>query len=218
MRSSVLFFLLVVFVPGVHARDRRRRVDVLGLSAHASAAVGAGFELSEDVESLGHGHGMVLLQLSKLARETNELCASVREVGEDATTGGGTGPTSTSTSARIRSLSAALSAAALYASASEVREDLFPLGGHHGAVFLALHDLNELLADSGLARGLLRRVVENRPLELFLLGGALASACYEVWDSEKNRIGGHHGVAVLAALKTIQCLQSLRELRDEKED
>ena len=54
---------------------RPRRFDALGLSSHVAAAVGAGFELYEDVEEIGHGHGMALLCVSKLAREINKYPA-----------------------------------------------------------------------------------------------------------------------------------------------
>lgn len=44
-------------VSGMVASPAPRMIDHASLTTHIAAAIGAGFEVVEDVESIGHGHG-----------------------------------------------------------------------------------------------------------------------------------------------------------------
>ena len=189
----------------------RPRFDALGLSAHIAAAVGAGAELVEDFHEVGHGHGMLFLVGSKVARELNTLRESAVESVEDI---------SAQSTVRqfaafvwqiltCKPFAAALSMLALVAAMLEVISDLSP-GGHHGAVLLAVNELSELLVASGLAKGLLLRVLENVLVKLVLVAGAVIFAFAEVLGSGQLKLGGHHGVLVLATAKTLRCIGLLR--------
>ena len=195
------------------------RIDRIGLASHVAAAIGASVELAEDFEQVGHGHGMALLVLSKFAREMNCLRESAEDIVEDVhldVKGAVKRAASVIWSALASRVTAAvLSICALYAAALEVIEDLSP-GGHHGAVLLAFNELLELLEQSGLVKGFAMRVLENHVLRLIVVGGALTLALAEVVGGWK--LGGHHGVAVLAAVKTVRCIGLVRNAWREKED
>lgn len=189
------------------AEPKKPRIDVLGLSAHAAATVGASFEFLEDISGIGHRHGLCLLLGSKICREINMLRENT--VGAAEATGvvqlaGAAWKVLTSKVA-----AATLSSLALFAAVMEVMEDLSP-GGHHGAVLLATNELFELLGTSGVVSGRVQEFLEGRTLRLALLLGAVAAALIEVLGPGA-RLGAHHGVAVLAIAKVIQTVGMLRD-------
>uniref|UniRef100_A0A7S4HCM3 Uncharacterized protein n=1 Tax=Prymnesium polylepis TaxID=72548 RepID=A0A7S4HCM3_9EUKA len=202
----------------------RPRIDVLGVSSHVAAAVGAMFEIAEDLEGIGHGHGVGLLVVSKLAREGNLIRESAVETVESAEAASivkrFAGMLWKLLTAKL--FAATLCALALFAAGLEVLEDLSP-GGHHGAVLLALNELIELLVSSGLLIGkigsVVKMVLDNTLLKLAIVGGATAVALVEVFSSGQLRLGGHHSVAILAVLKTLRCVGMLRDAaQGEKEE
>lgn len=193
---------------------RPRRFDALGLSSHVAAAVGAGFELYEDVEEIGHGHGMALLCVSKLAREINNLREQAIDTAKELPGRSWKLTAKEYAQGVFRMLTSTpfavlLSCLALFAAGLEVIDDLSP-GGHHGAVLLALNELMELLETSGGAKGVVLRVLENTVLRLVIVAGATVAALAEVFGSGQLKLGGHHGVAVLAACKTLRCVGLVR--------
>ena len=109
-----------------------------------------------------------------------------------------------------------LSLAALSAATLEVMEDARP-GGHHGAVFLAVNELLELLAASGLARGRFLKAIENHAFRLVLVASATILAAIEAAGSV-GKFGAHHGVLVLGLSKTLRCIGLLRDELKEKEE
>lgn len=198
----------------------KKPFDFLGISAHAAAAVGATVELREDLEKLHHGHSTILLVASKIVREANEIRASVDEVVEEVNGVSVVTRFAATFWTMITShlFAMVLSSAALYAAAVEVMEDMSP-GGHHGAAFLAINELAELLVNSGIVRGrLFLRILENRFLKLILLSSAAISAFFEVFSSGQFHFKGHHGVAILASLKVVRCLGMSREAWVKKKE
>jgi hypothetical protein len=67
----------------------------------------------------------------------------------------------------------------LAAAIMEVVEDVRP-GGHHGAAFLAVNELLDLLTESRIVRGRLLRVIEKQGLRLLLVSGATLLADIEM--------------------------------------
>jgi hypothetical protein len=104
----------------------------------------------------------------------------------------------------------------LAAAIMEVVEDVRP-GGHHGAAFLAVNELLELLTESRIARGRLLLVIEKQGLRLLLVSGATLLAGIEtVRTMGGDGLGAHHGVLWLAASKTLRCVGLLRgRLKDK---
>lgn len=199
-------------------------MDPLSTAAHVGAVVSAGFELREDVEGIGHGHGMLLLCGSKLCRELNVMREAFAGEAEDLEeTKLGTTffrkPLNfllnilTSTTVTV-----ALAFGGLMAAMLEVVKDSRP-GGHHGAVFYAINELCELLEYSGVAKGRLLRVCENVKFRLFLLLNAtLYSLIETIRDAKMAKIGAHHGVLWLAISKLFKVIGALRsEAREYKE-
>jgi hypothetical protein len=201
---------------------RSHRLDV---AAHITVALCAGAELWEDAYSLGHHHGVALLCLSKFCRELNTLtseasdasdasesveAAARMEEGGSAVEAIGGRFWSVVKSPRFHTSLAML---AMFAALTEVLEDVADLGGHHGAVLLALVDLQEVLAQQWHAiRETLPAALqlpvslalESAALRVFLLVGALVGSVFDVVASSMHgahRVGAHHGVAVLSISK-----------------
>lgn len=204
------------------------RIDPWSAAAHIGAVVSAGAELSEDFESLGHGHGMLLLCGSKICRELNVMREGFAGEAEDLE------ETKVGANAKLRKpldmllrvlsspvLSCALALGGLFAALVEVVNDYRP-GGHHGAVFFAINELCELLEQSRIAKGRLLRICENVKFRLFLLLNATLFALAEtIRDAQMvgtTKLGAHHGVLWLALAKTFRCIGSLRsEAKEYKE-
>lgn len=203
-----------------HFRQRGTAFDVaLGISSHVGAAVTAVVELGEDIESIGHGHGMMLLVASRLAREFNLLRSAVVEEVEELAhlkknqawwrwplepfffVG------------RILStklMASLLALAALGAAALEVVEDTKP-GGHHGAVLLAVNELWELIDLSNILPKKWRFLLKQHLLRLALVSGALIVALMEsVEEGKMGKVGGHHGVAIFAFAKILRVVALMR--------
>lgn len=195
-------------------------MDVLSLAGHVGAAVSAGAEIYEDVEGIGHGHGMLLLCSSRLCRELNVMREAVVEEAEDLKTRVGS---------RLRRpvrklvqllgsnvFVVALAVGGLAAAIMEVVEDVRP-GGHHGALFLAVNELLELLTASRIARGRLLHMIEKSVLRLLLLSSAVLLAGIETYRTiGGNQLGAHHGVLWLGACKTARCVGLLKGRLKEK--
>jgi hypothetical protein len=201
------------------------RLDWLSTSTHVGASVCAIAELTEDFESIGHGHAMLLIGGSKVCREVNVLREALAQEAEELEEAAST------RNALAKPLSALvgllankfvaifLAVAALAAALVEIFQDLSP-GGHHGAVLLASNELLEILETGRLVKGrLLQKVIGNQLLRLAIVGGATALALVEALSSVGSRkIGAHHGVLLLASSKTLRCLGLLRHRLKEKEE
>jgi hypothetical protein len=203
----------------------------LGVSSHVGAAVTAVVELGEDVESIGHGHGMLLLVASRLAREFNLLRSAVVEEVEEL------GHVRASQAwwryplepfffiGRVLStklMASILALAALGAAALEVLEDSKP-GGHHGAVLLAVNELWELIDLSNIVPPKWRFLLKQHVLRLALVSGALLVALVESLEESKlGKVGGHHGVAMFAVAKILRVVALMRtevkEMGDVEEE
>jgi len=112
----------------------------------------------------------------------------------------------------------ALTLGALAAATVEVFEDAIP-GGEHGAILLATNELLELLEAAKVlpTAGVVATVLKNCVFRLFLNAGALAFALYETFESITHRkLGGHHGVALLAFMKTLRTIGLVRTQFKEK--
>lgn len=185
------------------------------MSSHIGAAIAAGAELAEDVEAIfekaHHGHGMLLLVGSKLCREVNTLRESAVETVEASE--GCVSAFERFASAVWRLLTSRIAASvlaigALTAAALEVIEDVSP-GGHHGAVLLAFNELFELIEGTRLPLGQLRAVLENHLLRVSFNVGAFVFAGIETVSALRAdgfKLGGHHGVALLALSKLFKTL------------
>jgi hypothetical protein len=179
---------------------------IVGMVSHVGAAITALAELGNDVASIGHGHGMLLLVASRLARECNGIRSAVveeleelahvklhRTVSQDSNneeveeeswwwkcvmnTCGMIG--SILSTQNVASL---LALASLASAALEVIEDAKP-GGHHGAVLLAMNELWELMELSDIVPISWRRVLfQQHLLRLCLVTGALVVAIMEVYE------------------------------------
>lgn len=198
-----------------------RNVDMINLGAHVGAVVAATAEIVEDVESIGHGHGMLLLCGSRLCRELNVLREAAAGEIEDIEKTRLYKMTRAPLRFALRLLSSTLvtvtlALAGLGAAFLEVMEDSSP-GGHHGAVFLAVNELLELLEASRVAQGRLLRVIENQVLRLFLVVSATLFAAIETFQSV-GKVGAHHGVLLLSVSKTFRCIGLLRGRLKEKEE
>lgn len=91
-------------------------------------------------------------------------------------------------------------------------------------IFLAFHDILELLEESHLVTKIkpLEKTVDNSVLKLTLMGAALASAAVETIQSfVHKKVGAHHGVLLLAVMRTFSALGIFRrerkELKEKKE-
>lgn len=199
-------------------------VDAWGVAVHFGAAITATAEILEDVESIGHGHGMIMLVGSRLCRELNLLRESV--AGQLEACSCSVGAAVSKRQKRVmflrvqhavlkalswRPLVLGLSVAALGAALLEVVEDVAP-GGHHGAVLLATHELIEL-SEAALHRTLFH----HRFFRLSLISGATILAAWEM-IREGSKLAGHHGVFLLAVSRLLRVLGQLRFQIGEKEE
>ena len=220
--------LLLCLLPVLCFAFATPKIDPLSLTAHVGAIVSASAELREDVEGIGHGHGMLLLCGSKLCRELNIMREAFAGEAEDLE------ETKLGTKALFQrplnlllkvltstTVTVTLAFGGLMAAMLEVVKDSRP-GGHHGAVFYAINELCELLEASGVAKGRLRRLCENVKFRLFLLLNAtLYSMIETVWDIKavgRTKLGAHHGVLWLAIAKLFKVIGALRsEAHEYKE-
>lgn len=200
------------------------RLDKLSLVTHAGAVISAGVEVMEDFESVGHGHGLLLIAGSKLCREMNVIREAVVEEGEDVERTMGQSPALKCILHPLLTVLGSslicvfLAMAGLAAAVMEVMEDSRP-GGHHGLIFLAGNELLEMLEQAKIARGKFLRAIENRILRLFLLLSATVFASIETIRSVETGLGAHHGVLMLGLSKTLRCVGLLRStLKEEKEE
>lgn len=83
LTSTILLLLLCLLPSPCLAWAAAPRIDWISASAHVGAVVSASAELREDVESIGHGHGMLLLCGSKLCRELNVMRGAFAGEAED---------------------------------------------------------------------------------------------------------------------------------------
>jgi hypothetical protein len=225
MPRLLLVVLLFGLAEGYSVRLNRimPSLDLVSVGANVGALVSASVELVEDVESIGHSHGMLLLSGSRLCRELNVLREAVEGESEDLK---GVAKwvrlprKPFSLMFRLLAsplLSISLALAGLAAAMVEVFEDVRP-GGHHGAALFAINELLELLVISRVVRpGRIRDVVENRVLRLSLLSGAAAMALIETVGSF-GKTGAHHGVLLLAVSKLLRTVGLLRDRTKEKEE
>ena len=198
-----------------------KQVDYLSLGTYASATICAGLEISEDISKIGHGHGVILLTLSNIFKEVAEVRRFSSWEGEELMEGikpKGFAAELFEKNVDFLSctyLTSSLDILALLAAFKEVSESM-EIGGQHGMVFLALHDILELTEESTSATEV--KVLENftgiSVLKLTLIAGALAAAGIETIQS-LDTVGAHNGVFLLASLKTFKALGIFRRERKE---
>ena len=75
----LVMLLLAVLFPGLCTAFSTPGIDLLGLGTNVGAIVVASAEVMEDFESIGHGHGMMLLAGSKICREINLMREATSE-------------------------------------------------------------------------------------------------------------------------------------------
>lgn len=210
------FCVLFLLFASIHAFS----LDMLSLTTNAAAAISAGAEVMEDIEHVGHGHGLLLLTGSRLCREMNVLRESLADESEKLEQTSGIKKIikkplkmflhviTNHTFVRL------LSIGALLAAWVEVVEDARP-GGHHGSVMLALNELIELREEAGS-----KAIVPffRRPaFRLALVSGAVIMALWETIMAgvAKKSLGAHHGVLFLGIAKTLRCVGLVRKDREE---
>ena len=222
--TQSLMLLLATIFPMCCLAWASPRIDPWSAAAHVGAVVSASAELREDVEYIGHGHGMLLLCGSRLCRELNVMREAFAGEAEDVEqTKLGSTLLRKPLNAVLKvltstALTCALALGGLMAALLEVFRDTRP-GGHHGAVFFAMNELCELLAESGVAKGRLLKACENVKFRLFLLLNATLYALVETIGDVKllgtPNLGAHHGVLWLAIAKTFRVIGALRSERKE---
>jgi hypothetical protein len=206
-------------------------LDVLSLTTNTAAAIAAGAEVLEDVENIGHGHGLLLLAGSRLCRDLNVIRESVADEGEDMAMfeekyqgSPLTQPSSlphwkkpvshflrTITNSHLVQI---LSLCSLLAAWVEVIEDFRP-GGHHGSVLLALHELVEVRHQAGNRAYL--PLLRRPSFRLFLVSGAVVAAVWEIVMEgvKKQCLGAHHGVLFLGIAKVLRCVGLVRKQKKD---
>jgi hypothetical protein len=213
-------------------------LDVVSLTTNTAAAVLAGAEVLEDVENIGHGHGLLLLIGSRLCRDLNAIRESVADEGEDMALleekhrgSTRTEPTTITPhwkrpfSFFLRAITnphlvQILSLCALLAAWVEVMEDFRP-GGHHGSVLLAVDELMEVRHQAG--RPTYFPLLQRPSFRLLLVSGAVVAAVWEmILDGvKKQRLGAHHGVLFLGLAKVLRSVglvrKQKREMKEKKE-
>lgn len=200
-------------------------LDALSLTTNAAAAFAAGVEVFEDIENIGHGHGILLITGSRLCRDLNVIRESVADEGkklfkitERSKSKQRHSPLLLKWSmSSLRFLTnptfiQLLSLCALIAAWIEVIEDFRP-GGHHGSVLLAVHELVEVQEDAG--RPVLIPFVRRPSVQLSLVTGAVVVALWETLFEivlEKNAsVGAHHGVFFLGIGKFLRFVGLFRK-------
>ena len=195
-------------------------VDVLSLTTNLGAAISAGAEVFEDIEHVGHGHGMLLLTGSRLCREMNVLRESVADGSKEL----GSTPSVKQVVKRPLALFVRLvtnptfvrllSIGALLAAWVEVVEDCRP-GGHHGSVLLALNELIELREEAGTPA--LIPFLRRASVRLAIVSGAVIMALWETVTAEvsKKSLGAHHSVLFLGIARILRCVGLARKDRNE---
>jgi len=201
-----------------------RRVDYIGLSTYTSAAICAGLEIAEDARKIGHGHGIVLLTLSKMFKEVAEVSRKTRALSQNIPNQGAVLDPILKPLTKILSNSyiiGSLAVTALYAAFTEVMEGL-EIGGHHGTLFLAIHEIIELLEESPKISklSLAHSIFHNSLLKITLLSGAFVVSLLETLAKfESKQIRAHHGILILSSMKTISAARKLiKEQDEEKKD
>lgn len=203
--------------------DQLETADVLvGVGAHAGAATCAFIEIKEDLETIGHGHGILFLVASRLCREINVLRESAAQELEDLTETHATGvqkfrkKMGQSLNVLLRFLtsklfSTAFSLGALYAASEEVFSASRP-NGAHGTLLLATNELIELLEGTSLIQGRALRFLQAKVLRLALVGGAFVCAFMETAQYiASGTLGAHHGVLLLAVAKILRSIGLIRQ-------
>jgi len=147
-------------------------------STHLGAVVCAGFEVAEDVATIRHGHGMLLLAASKLCSEVDGLREEIVEDVEAVKEKMKELPLrKKAASFALRKIgwainvllrvltskvvAAALATGALLAAFGEVWGDLSP-GGHHGMLLLATNELIEVSEKANFIKGPLKKMGQER--------------------------------------------------------
>jgi len=212
-RSSTLVATAAA-APGAPALPPKKSFKRLSIASVVGAAVAAGAELFEDVSSVGHAHGIVILAFSRLAKDIKEVSESIGEAVEETSIRVTKVLKSVIKVLTTRMFLRVLASAALVAAGKEVFEDLEP-GGHHGAMLLALSELFENLEASGTRLfGLVPLFLENPKLQLAVPLSAMALAGRELakdFAAGGFKLAGHHGVALLATAKLLKYLGPLVE-------
>jgi len=216
--------VLLLFLLGSLTAVAAFGVDVLGLSTNVAAAVSASAEIFEDIESVGHGHGMLLLTASKLCRELNVLREAAADEFENNLERSKRRSTKSLLQRPFSVLVAiftnhllvwTLAVGALAAAWVEVVQDSKP-GGHHGAVLLALNELLELRQEA--RRPIVFKFLHRTAFRLFLVSGAAAVALVETLLAAENKVGAHHGVLILGICKSMRCIGLIRKDRRELQE
>mmetsp|Transcript_27681 Transcript_27681/g.60957 ORF Transcript_27681/g.60957 Transcript_27681/m.60957 type:complete len:364 (+) Transcript_27681:65-1156(+) len=190
--------------------------------------------------ALGHAHGIFFLSLIRLSRslailqtESEEFTEAVEKLmeGKETETGNDSSSNNGMLSSWRRSFTrfvvsrkACIAACimASIASITEVVNDLKP-GAHHGAVFLALSELNYQVSRAAriVGPGDKPKVESKKRLLSFsslraLVGPLmfLAAATFSAFEIyEDTRPGAHHGVAVLALAELIENVDRSKVLK-----
>jgi hypothetical protein len=196
--------------------------EIMSVGAHVGTVVSASAEIREDVGTIGSAHGMLLLCGSHICKELNSVRSTfVAQDKELEKTTLGMTKLQKPLNALLnvltsKTVTVGLALGGLTAALMEVFRDTRP-GGHHGAVFLAMNSLCDLLEQSRVAKGRLLKVCENVKLRLFLLINATIYSSMETIRDFKlvgtPKLGAHRGVLWLALSKTFKVI--LKLLKEE---
>lgn len=179
---------------------RAKRKAVVNISTRLACLFCAGFELAEELGELGHHHGLGVLCVSRLAKDVNEGLESVEGLEASLRTGGLRQRVLRAITSRRATRTVAIFA--LFAAGREVLADLSP-GGHHGLFLLAFNELVETVEAAKLGFG---AVLESNAVRFGVPLLAMAAAAKEVFDDAARKLGGHHGVLILAVGQLIKVL------------
>lgn len=206
----------------INSAKEKSEFDIIGVATHVGAGVVATVEMIEDIEEIGHAHGMLLLVISRIFRELNLFREATLEGMEDIEKAveiekfnlrqkinrNILHPVTKLLGSKV--LSIFLCVGALYAAAVEVIEDASP-GGHHGAILLAINELLDLSCESIFRKQKrIKETLENTYFRLILVSGATLLAGYEAILAEVAGLGGHHGVLLISLSKFLRALGLLR--------
>jgi hypothetical protein len=203
--------------------------EYIGFFTHSAAVIMAYLELQEDLHDFSHVHGLFLLVASKVCREVHALRGLIVASTETVTSSSTSSSSSSSSSHNFGTLvlqlvlkpivvilastwtATILALGALAAALVEVINDT-TVGGHHGAIVLAIIDLIELTQEAGIVflGGALKTIMELRGLKLSLAGLATLFAIIETVDDDAHMggISTHNGVLILAVFKFIRTMGS----------
>ena len=97
---------------------------------------------------------------------------------------------------------ATLAVTGLYAAFMEVKADI-SMGGHHGAAFLAFHDIIELMEESHFMNrcAFISPILHSSVVKITLMIAALGTALFETVTSlGHKKFGAHHGTLILSVI------------------